>query len=333
MSRNHFLVVAAVAYCGLAPFQAFGQSWSSEGPSLERMPPVDAVATTEEIGAPPAAIAPSTPPESTPPSAAPPGTALPNVATPAAVLQPPPLVPASTTVEELADSDDVVSAAAAPSPKLWSGSFDLGLNGSSGNTDAFNFRFNLAAIRETDANKLTLKSNYVRLQTDGEESGNRLFFEGRHELKIGDSPWSLYAHQTTEYDEFRDWRTRIGVDGGLGYAFLKNDSTTLTARFGPSVSHQFYGSDTDWVPELAHGLQIDHQLSKRQKLFFQVDYFPAVRDFNEYRINAQASWSIVLDEVNNLSLKLSAIDRYDSTPDPGMGYSDLDYAVTLLWSF
>jgi hypothetical protein len=99
------------------------------------------------------------------------------------------------------------------------------------------------------------------------------------------------------------------------------------------VSHEFRGPDREWVPEIATGLQLDHKLSERQKLYVQIDYFPDVRDFNEYRINTQASWEIVLDAVNNLSLKLSAISRYDTSPDDGQGPDDLDYAATLLWSF
>jgi putative salt-induced outer membrane protein YdiY len=235
------------------------------------------------------------------------------------------------TADGLADVPVVVEADAVP--KLWSGNFDMGLNGSEGNNSLFNFRFNLAANREDAFSKLTLKSNYARMSRSGAEGENRLFFEGRNEWKFGDSPWNVYVHETTEYDEFREWRTRIGLDTGLGYALIKNDLTTLTVRGGPSVSHEFRGPDREWVPEIATGLQLDHKLSERQKLYVQIDYFPDVRDFNEYRINTQASWEIVLDAVNNLSLKLSAISRYDTSPDDGQGPDDLDYAATLLWSF
>ncbi len=265
-----------------------------EGPALERLPAIDAPAVVVEP-----------------------------------VETPDPIAPAEL-IDELADKPVVVAADAPKKP--WSGNFDMGLNGSSGNIELFNFRFNLAAIREDDFTKLTLKSNYVRMQSDGIKSGNRLFFEGRNEWKFIESPWTIYAHNTTEYDEFRNWRTRIGMDTGLGYQLIKNDLTSLTVRGGPSVSHEFRGPTTDWVPELTAGLQVDHKLSERQKLYFQFDYFPDVRDFNEYRMNTQASWEIVLDAVNNLSLKLSAISRYDTTPD-GDSPDDLDYAATLLWSF
>ena len=43
------------------------------------------------------------------------------------------------------------------------------------------------------------------------------------------------------------------------------------------------------------------------------------------------SWELVLDDVNNLSLKVGVIDRYDSTPN-GAEPNDVDYSVLLLWS-
>ena len=39
--------------------------------------------------------------------------------------------------------------------KLWDGSFNLGLDGSEGNTEAFNFRFGVNAVRKTEFSILT----------------------------------------------------------------------------------------------------------------------------------------------------------------------------------
>ena len=42
------------------------------------------------------------------------------------------------------------------------------------------------------------------------------------------------------------------------------------------------------------------------------------------------NWEVLLDEVANLSLKLSVSDRYDSTPF-GRRPNDVDYGLLLLW--
>lgn len=219
-----------------------------------------------------------------------------------------------------------------PPPKLWSGSVDLGLNGSQGNSQVFNFRINGAMKRETPGSILTLKLNYVNTYTSGTENVNRLFFDGRDEFVLGDSPWTAYGHTTTEYDPFRAFDVRLTGDIGLGYRFIKNDCTSLTGRMGPGFSKEFGGPENSVRPELVTGVAFERKLSKRQSVMLSVDYFPDVTDFAIYRINSQLAWTFLLDEVNNLSLKLSLTDRYDSHPN-GAQPNDLDYAATVLWQF
>jgi putative salt-induced outer membrane protein YdiY len=219
-----------------------------------------------------------------------------------------------------------------PPPKIWKGSVDMGLNGSEGNSQVFNFRFNAQITRETPDSKLKLVTNYVRTNSNGTDTANRLFFDGRDELLFETSPWTLYVHETSEYDEFKDFDARVTADAGIGYQIIKNDLTSLIARMGPGFSYEVDGQD-EVIPELAMSLALEHQLTKFQKLAISVDFFPAFENFSDYRCNTQASWQMVIDEENNLSLKLSAVDRYDSTPGDGLQPNELDYAATLLWSF
>ena len=88
----------------------------------------------------------------------------------------------------------------------------------------------------------------------------------------------------------------------------------------------------DFVPEAVFGLEFDHKLNERQKFSASSEYSPDVTDFLDYRLKSKASWEVLLDEATNLSLKVSILDRYDSTPN-GKKANDLDYTLTLLWSF
>ena len=75
-----------------------------------------------------------------------------------------------------------------------------------------------------------------------------------------------------------------------------------------------------------------HKLIKRQKLCASVEYRPHVTDFANYRLNTKAAWEVLLDEEKHLSMKVGILDRYDSYAD-GHQPNDLDYTLTLLWSF
>ncbi|MGC4007257.1 MAG: DUF481 domain-containing protein [Pirellulales bacterium] len=216
--------------------------------------------------------------------------------------------------------------------RTWSGSFDLGANGSDGNSQSFNLRMGLNAVREVPWSITTHKGEYVNTSSNSQSTADRLFYDGRYEWLFQESPWSVYIHETTLYDEFTAFDVRVTVDAGIGYLFWKNDIGSFKGRLGPGVSREFGGPDDDWIPELVFGALYERKISKYQKFNVSIDYFPRVDDFTAYRVNTQINWEIVLDEVNNLSMKIGVIDRYDSTPE-GKKPNNIDYKTVLVWSF
>ena len=215
---------------------------------------------------------------------------------------------------------------------MWTTNLELGLNGAAGNSETFSMRFGAHAERKTDVHKLEIDLTYLRSEADGEETANQMFLEGRNEWFTACSPWSVYVHSTTEYDEFRAFDVRMAADTGLGYQFIKDKITSLKGRFGGGFSREIGGPDDDIVPEGAFGLDFERKLSARQTLSAKTDFFPDISDVSDYRINTQADWQVILDEEYNLSLKLSLIHRYDSTPH-GLKASDINYAALLVWAY
>jgi putative salt-induced outer membrane protein YdiY len=216
--------------------------------------------------------------------------------------------------------------------EAWNGSFDLGANGSEGNSTNFNLRAGLNMKREAPWSITTLTMNYVNTSSNNIVTADRLFFDGRYEWLFADSPWSVYVHETTDYDEFRAFNVRVTADTGVGYQFWKTDVSRFKGRVGPGASREIGGPNDDWIPELVFGAIYERQISKYQKFNITIDYFPEISDFTNYRVNAQANWEVVLDEVNNLSMKIGVVDRYDST-DEGKKPNDIDYKTVLVWSF
>ncbi len=240
-------------------------------------------------------------------------------------------VPAGPKLVEPEKKEDAVIVVPPP-PKIWESSIELGIAGSNGNTNVTNVRTVANVKRKTDAAVLTSNLSYRYANDDSGTTANRLFFDGRNEWLFPPSRWTWYVHETTEYDQFQSFDVRVTADTGIGYQFIKNDFTTFTGRFGGGFSHEIGGPDESYVPEGVFGMTYEHQLSKKQKIQMIVDYFPDVRNFNEYRVNSQANWQVLLDEIANLTLKVGVIDRYDSTPN-GAKPNDIDYTATLLWSF
>jgi hypothetical protein len=217
--------------------------------------------------------------------------------------------------------------------KPWDGSFDLGLDGSEGNSETFNFRFGFHASRKTESNILTLGLDYNKSTASTVPTTNRLYFDGRFEWLIHETRWSWFVHDTVEYDEFQSFNVRDTSDAGLGYRLIKDETNTLIGRLGAGFSHEYGGPENgEFVPEMVFGVQLERQISKRQKLLGAVEYAPDVADFLRYRIRTQAALEVLLDEERNLSLRMGVLDRYSSQPN-GVRPNDLDYAMVLIWRF
>ena len=215
---------------------------------------------------------------------------------------------------------------------LWSGAFELGINGSSGNADSLSLRAGANMKRETLVHTLTVKATHAKTSAAGIETQNNALGDVKLERHFGESPWSLFVTGSLEYDEFKAFDLRLASAMGLGFRFIDNDSITLASRFGAGVSQEIGGPDDRYVPEAVFGLDYEHRLSERQRLTAKVDYLPDWGDFMNYRVVTEAGWEVLLDEDSNLNLKIAFIDRYDSTPN-GRQPNDFDYSVLLLWKF
>ncbi|MEX2188657.1 MAG: DUF481 domain-containing protein [Pirellulales bacterium] len=212
----------------------------------------------------------------------------------------------------------------------WTGSIELGMNGSEGNAQTFSMRAGANLKRETELYTLAVEASHARTTADSLETQNNALGKLKLDRKFGESPWTMFGVGTAEYDQFKAFDLRLALHAGVGYKIIKTDATSLVGRLGSGVSHEIGGPDDSYVPEALLGLDFEHQITAKQKLVFKAEYLPEWGDFQNYRLVSDASWECLLDEESNLSLKIGAIDRYDSTPN-GRKANDIDYLLLLMW--
>jgi putative salt-induced outer membrane protein YdiY len=298
----------------LIVFSLVATGENARGDSVERLPPVDSqqVLPAPEPPMPPGVIEDDS--------------AEPDASEPSVDVDPTPPAAGHWT--------DIVWPEFQQPLKLWEGSFELGLDGTEGNSQTLNYRVGLDLTRESERWEIDLDLDYNRKTNQSVETTNRTFFDWRLERLFGESPWTLFIHGTIEHDEYEPYDLRVTSDAGVGYRLIRTEATKLTTRVGGGFSREF-GLPNDeeyWVPEATFGVQFEHRFGERHKVKLHVEHMPDVTDFTEYRINTEASWEMLVDEEMNLSLKLGVLDRYDSTPN-GAKRNDLDYSIVLLWQF
>ena len=214
----------------------------------------------------------------------------------------------------------------------WDGSVELGLNGTEGNTETFNLRTGAKVRRESEQTIQKIEFTYLDKSNQGVRTALSSLLDGRQEWKLRDERYTYFVHGLMEYDEFKAFDVRLSADTGLARKLIDTDTKRLSGRLGASASREVGGPNDEWIPELLLGVEYDHKIDDRQKVTFESTYYPDITDFENFRLNSKASWEMVINPDWGLSLKMSAIDRYDSTPS-GAAPNDLDYSFLLLWNF
>lgn len=220
----------------------------------------------------------------------------------------------------------------------WDNHAEFGIDGSNGNAETLAMQAGLEMKRKTDDYTLALDIDYRLANTRNRATNLREVTEDSGRLNLdydrllGDSPWSAFGKFGLEFDEFKAFDLRVNINGGVGYHWIRNDRTTLVTRFGAGASREFGAPVDRWTPEGVFGFEADHQLNNYNKLKAKIDYFPSWEDFDDFRLVTDLGWEILLNEAENLSLKLALTDRYDSTPQ-GAKPNDVYYSLLFLVKF
>jgi putative salt-induced outer membrane protein YdiY len=149
----------------------------------------------------------------------------------------------------------IIEAGAIPPPKKeWTGGIDLGLNGTDGNSDAFNMRFFTEVKRERADSIFMANMLYNYATATSIVTQNLLLANSRYEWLFANSPWSYWVSGGLQYDQFRAFDLLLFAHTGLGYQWWKNDVSQLKTRFGFGGSYPIGGPDEKFTPEMLLGL-------------------------------------------------------------------------------
>lgn len=215
----------------------------------------------------------------------------------------------------------------------WTGSVELGLNGSTGNTERLNLRGGVTGVRKTSDYESDFFVTHAYALDEGRNTESKTALQLKNQWLFEDSPWRFFALGRGDHDRFQDWEYRLSGYVGPAYEVIKDETTTLVARAGLGVSREFKGADEDWHPEALLGADFEHKISERQKISATTDIFPSLDEAGEFRAVALVAWELLVDPETNMSLKVGATADYDSNVPSGTRHADLDYFALLVWNW
>lgn len=210
--------------------------------------------------------------------------------------------------------------------------FELGFNGSDGNSQTFNLNSAFLATKEDDRDRSKISATYYQNNDDGNRTRNEFIGKVVHDWLMPESPWFKFANGRLEYDEFQDWDTRISGFLGTGRLLADTPKHNLIARAGLGGSYEF-GTVNELIPEALIGLEWVYQINRRQKLESYITLFPDLNEFGESRALAGTAWSIKIDDTDNISLKFGLYDEYESKTQGTAKHNDVKFYGALVFDF
>lgn len=218
------------------------------------------------------------------------------------------------------------------SMKNWTITFDLGVDGSEGNTEEFDIVVGAKAVREVEKMLTRFEVGYMRGSANGTVDEHEAFVEAFNEWYLANRRWSVFATARHDYDEFEAWMNRSFAAAGFGYLLIDRDKLNLRARGGLGGRYDG-GVVGDFRPEAIIGAELEYLINSRQSLTASSYFLPVLDEAGEFRNISKVEWKIVLDEQAKLHLKIGAENEYDTLPGPGAKNNDLTYYAKIGFTF
>lgn len=210
-------------------------------------------------------------------------------------------------------------------PPVWTGSAGFGLTLNRGNTDTTNINVSFDATRDPKQKDVwKMDALYLRGDTNGELSANRVFAQVRYERNLTPRLFA-FAQQPYLRDHFKDIDYHIAPNGGIGYKLVATPRTTLTADAGFGAKWEKNpGFDVKTSAVVTSGDRFEFKVSPTSTI---TQSFAAVWDANDvgdalYMFAAGVAAALT----TRSQLKLELLDTYAARP-PAVEIKNNDVAL------
>jgi putative salt-induced outer membrane protein len=220
-----------------------------------------------------------------------------------------------------------------PPPGNWVGSAGLGFSLNRGNTETTNLNVSFDATYDPKKQDLwKFQGLYLRGDTDGETSVDRLFLQGRYERKIMERAF-IFGRAQYLRDRFKEIDYLIATNGGVGYKVVASDTVSLSVDAGAGVSWEKNpGLELDTSGVITASDQFAWKLSPSATVTQGFSVLWDADDFGDalYTFSAGLSTSVL----KQLELKVELLDAYKTKPPNDLvEKNDVAFLTAVVYKF
>ncbi len=218
----------------------------------------------------------------------------------------------------------------AQSTNQWEKSASLGLTLTKGNSDTLLFTGDVLAAKKWNSEEVNLGASVSYGENSSVKNNETLRGFGQWNHLFNEKLFS-YVRAEALHDAVAKVEYRVTLSPGLGYYFIKNDRTRLSAEAGPGVVIEKQGARETIYLTARVAQRWDQKISDRARIWESVEFLPQVDDLNNYIINAEVGVESALTK--KLSLRVFAQDTFDNEPAPGRKQNDIKLVSAIALKF
>lgn len=211
----------------------------------------------------------------------------------------------------------------------WKRKLSVGIYGSAGKSQDSKVNIGFTADYEDHEERWAHKTSYYRNESDGDMSDHSLTASLNRDWLLPGSPKFYFTGGHIDFDEFKDWDERVGINGGIGYEFVETETWRFIGRAGLGVNQTFGGIREETTFEGLLGAEVKWNISDAQSLAFTNTLYPNFSESGEFRNLSSLDWELELDNSYDLGLKVGLTNEYDSL-NTSSDKNDFKYSLSVL---
>jgi putative salt-induced outer membrane protein YdiY len=225
----------------------------------------------------------------------------------------------------------------------WDATLELGFAAREGTTDEASLRSGLRISRTTAGHEFRYDATYRLATARGDRTENRFSTGFFSEWEKTERGWTAFVQGRFDAAEFQAWDQRLTAAGGAGHRLLDVkgveeeghpvDVFTLIGRLGGGLRKEFGSLDEELAPEGLLGAEFAWRVSPDQAITGDATLYPDLNDTREFRLVSRLDWTINIDRMDGISLRLGLTHEYESRTRPGVAHSDLSAYGALVIDF
>lgn len=219
----------------------------------------------------------------------------------------------------------------------WSGTGEVGLIKSSGNSDNENFNVGLAFERKTEIWEQDVHLKYFKSSSDGIESADTVSANYQAKRSLSEKSY-VFAGVDYLDDSFDGFTEQFGAS--LGYGYRIYDSEPLSWEVGIGIGYR----DTSELITLANGDEIEGKDLSGATLVLRSEYAYQLTDnskiSDDFRADIGSDNSFIENNLaltvamnDQFALKAGVLVRHNTDPAPGKKETDTVSSINLVYNF